>query len=266
MGRRFGQHFLHHPPTLDAILAAAAVRQGEPVLEVGPGPGALTERLLEAGARLTVVEVDPELAGSLNARWGSNPAFRLIQGDVLKTPLEPAILFGSETPYAVVANLPYYLSTPLLFRLIRMRRQLSRLVLMVQKEVALRMAASPEDGKEYGSLSVAMGHVFTVRKIRSVPPGAFRPPPRVESAVVHLAPREATLTPEQEGAFMEHVKHLFTRRRKLMRSTLRAAWPETSEAVWEAVEPIVGDLRPEVLTPEAHLLVFQLLNGLPVSK
>jgi 16S rRNA (adenine1518-N6/adenine1519-N6)-dimethyltransferase len=259
MGKRLGQHFLHSPTVLDAIVAAAALRPDEPVLEVGPGEGALTARLLERGVRLVAVEVDPALVERLRARWGGHPRLRLLEADILRLELAPAALFGAETPYAVIANLPYYLSTPLLFRMAAARRSFSRLLLMVQEEVARRMAAAPTDGKEYGSLSVAIQYAFGVRYVLRVAPGAFRPPPKVHSAVVELRPRPAELDPGREAWFFEHIKRLFSRRRKLMISGLREAGRHLPPAQWAELEAICAERRAETLTPAEHLRVFHLL-------
>ncbi|HKI98993.1 MAG TPA: 16S rRNA (adenine(1518)-N(6)/adenine(1519)-N(6))-dimethyltransferase RsmA [bacterium] len=259
MGKRLGQHFLHDRSVLDAIVVAAALRPGEPVLEIGPGAGALTERLLAAGARLAAVELDPTLLSELEARWGADPRLHLIEGDILRIELAPQALFGGDEPYAVIANLPYYLSTPLLFRMAAGRSFFSRLLLMVQDEVALRMAAGPQDGKDYGSLSVAIQHAFTVRRVLRVPPGAFRPPPKVHSAVVELRPRPPELPPGREAWFFEHIKRLFSRRRKLMISGLREAGQHLPPEQWAQLEALVADRRAETLTPEEHLQVFRLL-------
>jgi 16S rRNA (adenine1518-N6/adenine1519-N6)-dimethyltransferase len=259
MGKRLGQHFLHSPTVLDAIVAAAAPQPDEPVLEIGPGTGALTERLLERQVRLAAVELDPALVASLAERWSGEPRLRLIEGDVLHVDLSPRALFGDERPYAVVANLPYYLSTPLLFRMAAGRAFFSRLLLMVQDEVARRMAAGPQAGKVYGSLSVAIQHAFTVRAVLRVAPGAFRPPPRVDSAVVELRPRPPELAPGREAWFFEHIKRLFSRRRKLMISGLREAGQHLAPEAWAELEALVADRRAETLTPEEHLRVFRLL-------
>ena len=261
MGKRYGQHFLRSASVLDRIVAEAAPAPGEPVLEIGPGEGALTERLLRLGARLTAVEIDPALCARLRERFGEAPGFRLIEGDILKTALEPEALFGAAGRYAVIANLPYYLSTPLFFRLIAERRHLSRLVLMVQREIAERLVALPVDGKAYGALSVAAHHAFAMRRLFPVPPGAFRPPPKVDSAVVEFRPREAELPPEAERRFLEHVKRLFTQRRKLMRSTLRREWPALEAGTLAELDALIGERRPEALSPEEHLAVFRRAAG-----
>jgi 16S rRNA (adenine1518-N6/adenine1519-N6)-dimethyltransferase len=263
MGKKYGQHFLRSGAILDKIAAAAEVRPGEPLLEIGPGEGALTERLLAAGARLTAIEIDPALFGPLRARFGGRGAFRLIEGDVLEVPLEPGALFEGEAPdrFPIVANLPYYLTTPLLFRLVVLRAHLSRLVLMVQREIAERLVAGPADGKAYGSLSIAARHAFEMRRLFNVPPGAFRPPPKVDSAVVYFAPKPPVLPPDQEQAFLDHVKKLFTARRKLMRSTVRRMYPDAEATRVAEAEARVGERRPEALTPEEHLAVFRIVTG-----
>ena len=260
MGKRWGQHFLRDATVLERLLALARVVPGEPVLEIGPGDGALTERLLAAGARVTAVEIDPALAAALRARWVGHAAFSLIEGDILKTALSPLDLFGAERPSAIIANLPYYLSTPLLFRLLAARSAFNRLLLMVQWEIALRLVATPAEGKEYGALSIAAAHAFETELLFAVPPGAFRPPPKVDSAVVRLVPRAPLLTPSAEHAFLEHVKWLFTARRKLMASTLRRRYGASAAEAQAAAAALVGARRPEALTPAEHLRVFRLLT------
>jgi len=263
MGRKLGQHFLVSQAHLDRLMDLAAVRPEEPVLEVGPGRGALTGRLLAAGARVAAIELDPGLAGALRERWTAEPRFTLIEGDVLRTPLDAAALFGRDTPYAVIANLPYYLTTPLLFRFIRERRRFTRLLLMVQREVAERMAAAPADGHAYGSLSIAAQVAFSVRLVLHVPAGAFQPRPRVESAVVELRPLPGRLEPEAELGFLEHVKGLFSQRRKRLAGTLARARPPWPADRLAAALAQVGERRPEALSPTEHVAVYACLRGLP---
>ncbi|HUJ75146.1 MAG TPA: 16S rRNA (adenine(1518)-N(6)/adenine(1519)-N(6))-dimethyltransferase RsmA [bacterium] len=263
MGRRLGQHLLRSPAVLQAIARLAAVQPGERVLEVGPGMGALTEVLLAAGAYVTAVEVDPAFAQSLGGRWGQHERFRLIQADVRKLDLDGPALFGSTGSYAVIANLPYYLTTPLLFRFIRQRAQISRMLLMVQREVAQRLVAAPGSGHAYGSLSVAAQIAFTMRLALHVPPGAFAPPPKVHSAVVQFLPRPALLPAHAEAEFLEHVQGLFSFRRKRLMGTLQRhdpPWPAQRLAL---AAPLVGERRPETLSALEHLRVFCLLRGLP---
>lgn len=265
MGRKLGQHFLVSEAILERILAAAALSPGEWVLEVGPGRGALTEKLRASDAVVVAVELDPGLAAELRGRWPDGPAFRLIEGDILKVPLDADALFGGmprpDRQYAVIANLPYYLTTPLLFRFVRERQRFTRLLLMVQREVADRLAASPEDGHAYGSLSIAAQVTFAVRVVLRVPPGAFHPRPKVDSAVVELRPLPPKLPPEREAGFLDHVKGLFSQRRKRMAGTLARAKPPWPEAALDRAVAIVGDRRPEALTPAEHLKVYGILTS-----
>lgn len=260
MGKKLGQHFLHSAKVLDGIIAAAALRPGEPVLETGPGRGALTERLLEAGARVSAVELDAWLCLDLRNRWAEHPAFRLIEGDILRVDLAPSALFGTEAPYAVIANLPYQIATPFFFRMIAHRAYCKRMVLMVQKEVAGRLVATPHDGKTYGSLSVAAHHAFQMEYLFTVPPGAFRPPPKVESALVAFTPRPAVLRAEEELAFFNYVKLAFTTRRKMMWKPLARQYPHLGEAQGQAVRELVANRRAETLSPDEHLQVFRLCH------
>ncbi|MBI4082077.1 MAG: ribosomal RNA small subunit methyltransferase A [Candidatus Lambdaproteobacteria bacterium] len=260
MGRKLGQHFLRSAPVLGRIVALAALAPGEPVLEIGPGRGALTGRLLAAGARVTAIEIDPALCAALRARWEGEPAFRLIEADILRADLAPEALFGTPARYVVVANLPYYLSSPLLFRLMAERERLARLVLMVQREIAERLLAEPGGGKDYGSLSICAQHAFLLRRGFAVPPGAFDPPPKVHSAVVALEPRPRRLAPEREARFLAHIQRLFMNRRKLMLSNLRRLYPDAG-ADWAELGRRVERARAEALTPAEHLAVFEALYG-----
>ena len=254
-----GQNFLVEAAALRRIVAAADLTELDTVLEIGPGLGALTRHLAAAAGRVVAVELDDRFIPVLTEELAGVSNVELVEGDILA--LDPSALAGG--PYKVVANLPYYLSTPLLFRMAGCRRWFSRLLLMVQDEVAARMAASPQEGKTYGSLSVAIQHAFTVRRVLRVPPGAFRPPPKVDSAVVELRPRLPVLAPSGEAWFFEHVKRLFSRRRKLMLSGLREAGQSLPPERWQALELLVGERRAETLTPDEHLRVFQLLHTPP---
>lgn len=260
MGRRLGQHFLRSTHVLDAILAHAAPQPGQPVLEIGPGEGVLTERLLATGARVTAIEVDPQLDFDLHTRWGSEPRFKLIREDVRKADLSAERLFGSPEPYLVVANLPYYLSTPLLFQILPLREQITRLVVMLQKEVVDRMRADPADGKRYGSLSVATQYAFYVKRLLTVPPSAFEPPPKVYSAVIELRSKVGTLTTTQEVAFLEHMKQLFTKRRKVLFNNIRGLYPDLSLVALGRLERQLGMRRGETLSPAEHLALFRALD------
>lgn len=194
--KRFGQNFLHDHNKLQLILDAAEVQPGERVLEVGPGTGALSLALLEQGARLIAVEIDRDLASILHLQFASfGDQVELIEGDVLagKHELSPAVLAAlGDAPFKVVANLPYNVASPLMINLALQCSQMQRAVIMVQREVADRMEASP-GSKTYGTMSVLLQACFEVSRVALISPGCFWPQPEVESAVVLLQRRPVSL-------------------------------------------------------------------------
>jgi 16S rRNA (adenine1518-N6/adenine1519-N6)-dimethyltransferase len=213
--KRFGQNFLHDSSVVERILTAAAVDAGARVLEIGPGLGALTERLLEQGAEMTVMEVDRELAARLVER--GEPKLTVHQGDALRLDW-PTLL--SAPPYRLVANLPYNISSQILFKILDHHRLFSRLVLMFQKEVGDRLCASP-GGRDYGILSVFCQLWFDVKRVTVVHPGAFFPPPKVQSVVLCFDPLAAPRVPvAAEPFFRRVVKGSFSQRRKTLRNAL----------------------------------------------
>jgi len=218
--RSLGQNFLVDPQFPRRIVEAVAPRPGETIVEIGPGHGALTELLVARGARVVAVELDRELIAPLGARFPAHPDFRLLEADALGVDFCREIAPAATA--RVVANLPYYVSTPILRRLIAQRRCLSEMTLMLQREVVERMLAGP-GGKEYGFLSVLVQFYCEGRRLFDVPPGAFRPAPKVYSSVVRLGfrPQPAEEVPDEE-AFIELVKVLFAQRRKTILNNLRA--------------------------------------------
>jgi len=239
--RRFGQHFLHDAGVLAKIAAAVNPRAGEHIVEIGPGQGALTEQLLARVADIDAVEIDRDLAATLRERWPR--ALRLHEGDALRFDYTR---LGAERggPLRLVGNLPYNISTPLLFHFLEHRSAIADLTVMLQKEVVERMAAAPGSG-EYGRLTVMLAPWFDIEHLFDVGPGAFQPPPRVWSAVARLTvlaqPRFA-LPP----AYAALVARAFSQRRKTLRNSLRALVPAT---VWET-SGIAATARPEELSPE----------------
>jgi 16S rRNA (adenine1518-N6/adenine1519-N6)-dimethyltransferase len=216
--KRFGQNFLREPGIVAKILAAAEISTGESVLEIGPGLGALTDPLLTSGARLLVMEVDRDLAEQLSARTDSG--LTVVMGDALA--LDWAIHLQSP-PYKLVANLPYNISSQVLFKMLEHRDCFSRLVLMFQKEVGDRLIAGPGT-KDYGVLSVLLQTWFSIKRVAKVPPGAFFPPPKVDSVVLRFdrlaEPR--TIVPD-EIQYKRLVKGAFAQRRKTLRNSLMGA-------------------------------------------
>ncbi|HEU4460397.1 MAG TPA: 16S rRNA (adenine(1518)-N(6)/adenine(1519)-N(6))-dimethyltransferase RsmA [Methylibium sp.] len=211
--KRFGQHFLTDAGVLDRIVDAIDPRPGEALVEIGPGLGALTVPLLERCERLTVIELDRNLAARLRRRAG----LEVIEADVLKVDFE-ALARERAQPLRIVGNLPYNISSPILFHLLPLAEAVTDQHFMLQKEVVERMAAAP-GGKDYGRLSVMLQWRYDIESVLDVPPEAFEPPPRVESAVVRMQPltQAATL----DATLLEAlVATAFSQRRKLLRHTL----------------------------------------------
>ena len=190
---RLGQHFLHDHRILARIVRAARIEPGERVVEVGPGRGALTEHLLQAGADLVAVELDPSLAEHLRERFGEKPNFRIVEGDFLKAEL--AELAGHEEKIAVVGNLPYYVTSPIVRRILDSGHLVSRAVFLVQKETGERIAAS-KGTRDYGFLTALCRLRAEPELLFQVKPGAFRPPPRVDSTVIRLTMRNQPPPPQ----------------------------------------------------------------------
>jgi 16S rRNA (adenine1518-N6/adenine1519-N6)-dimethyltransferase len=213
--KRFGQHFLTDRHYLERIVAAIAPQPGDALVEIGPGPGALTAELAKVVKPLHVIEIDRDLAAALRARFA--PAEVVVhEGDVLDFDFAP--LGGA---LRVVGNLPYNISTPILFRVAAIALDVRDAVFMLQKEVVDRMVAAP-DTPEYGRLSVMLQYRFAMAVAVRVPPGAFTPPPKVDSAVVRMRP----LGPERarardEALFARIVAGAFSQRRKTLRNATR---------------------------------------------
>jgi 16S rRNA (adenine1518-N6/adenine1519-N6)-dimethyltransferase len=214
--KSLGQHFLIDKNIVRKIVRLAGLQPGETVLEIGPGRGSLTEALLDSAGVVVAVELDAALCAHLRATLGGRSNFRLVEGDALA--FEYAQV---PSPFLVVANLPYYVSTPLLFRLLKERRRIDRLVLMLQEEVVARLAAAP-GGKDYGALSIAAQFYCEVRQAFRVPPTCFRPKPQVGSAVVVLTPLpKPRVSVADEAFFFRVVRAGFAHRRKALPNSLR---------------------------------------------
>lgn len=243
--KRFGQHFLRDTGVLDSIADALGSISSRTVVEIGPGRGALTDRLVERAGRLVAIELDRDLVVHLRARYADRPNVEIVEGDVLKTPL--AALAGES--FVLAGNVPYYITTPILFHALEQPRP-DVAVYLVQKEVADRLAAPPGD-KIYGALSVNVQAVAHVEMIRRVPPGAFQPPPNVDSAVVRITPRVDPVVPaDRESRFRGFVQAAFgLRRKQLVRvvRTIAAIDAEHASAVIGACG-LTNEVRPEVLT------------------
>ncbi len=252
--RSLGQNFLVDPNIQRRIVEAAELREGDEVVEVGPGRGALTRHLTELGLRLTLVELDDVLARHWEERFSGDSSVTVVHGDILALPLSE--LSRDPTSLHVVGNIPYNITAPLLFHLLAPPRP-QRILVMVQREVAERVVAPP-GGKTYGALSVGVRSVAKVERVLEVPRGAFRPRPKVDSTVLRITPRRPSpLDPSEEAELRRLVRAVFQWRRKQLRKILRDH-PELSlpPADVEALlceEGIPPTDRPESLSPEAFV-------------
>ncbi len=241
--KSLGQHFLFDRSILAKIVKASGLSEGEAALEIGPGPGGLTKAILEAGGNLWAVEADPRMVEHL--RGGEFSGLKVIHADALKTDyLALAAEAGSKM--RLIANLPYNISGPLLARLLRQRAAFSSMTLMFQREVAQRIAAS-EGGRERGGLSVLAQVFCSVKIAMKVPAGAFRPPPKVESAVIRLDVLETAKEPlSDEETLWQLVHEAFLMRRKMLRNCLKERLDEEGEVL--AAAGLSGTERPEELS------------------
>lgn len=211
--KRFGQHFLVDDAVIEGIVDAIAPGRGEPLVEIGPGLGALTEALLARGAALTVIELDRDLA----ARWRRDGRVQVVEADVLTVDFQ-ALAEAQSTPLRICGNLPYNISSPILFHLLPLAGRVADQHFMLQKEVVDRMVATPGH-KDYGRISVMLQWRYAMEPVLDVPPEAFDPPPRVDSAVVRMTPLAAPAAID-EALLSELVAVAFSQRRKLLRHTL----------------------------------------------
>lgn len=218
MSKKLGQNFLIKRGIVDEIVHAAELTPGEPVLEVGPGIGTLTQGLAQSGADVTAIELDRRLLEVLDITLASYDNVRIVHGDVLKLDV-PTIM--NHKPFKVVANLPYYITTPIIMSLLESKLPIERLVVMVQKEVALRMVAKPGT-KDYGALSVAVQYYTEPDIVLDVPPKSFLPAPAVTSSVIRCVLRDKPpVDVIDEKLFFRVVKAGFAQRRKTFANTMK---------------------------------------------
>lgn len=218
--KRFGQNFLVDDQIIDKIIRAIQPTSDDNLVEIGPGQGAITASLLAKAQQLQVVEIDRDLAQVLSDKFGRNPGFNLHLGDALNFDFGQ---LADKGPLRVVGNLPYNISTPLIFHLLQHADSIKDMHFMLQKEVVFRMAAAP-GSKTYGRLSVIVQYHCNVTEMFTVPPTAFRPVPKVDSAIVRLTPRDEDRRLERAtdlSFFYTLVKTAFQQRRKTLRNTLK---------------------------------------------
>ena len=264
MSKRLGQNFLIDAGIVQGIVDAADIQPGDKVLEIGPGIGTLTQALCEAGADVTCVELDKRLPEILSHTLEAYDNVRIIQGDILKVDI--AEIMG-EGPFKVVANLPYYITTPIIMELLEKHLPITDIVVMVQKEVAERMAANP-GGKTYGALSIAVQY-YTIPEIAlHVPPRSFMPPPEVDSVVVDCKVRpQPAVDLIDEKMFFRVVKAAFGQRRKTLNNALKSMGVDKNiiaDVLAKAgVEPT---RRGETLTMDEFAAISNILSQTAMEK
>ena len=255
--KKLGQHFLRHEDDARRIVESIAIQPGDRVIEIGPGEGVLTGFLMASdAAELTCVEVDDRLIPWLEARYGTDSRMRLVHADFLKWPI-PAPEAGS-TKYRVAGNLPYYITSPILFRLLDERSKIRDATVMIQKEVAERLVSGP-GSKAYGIPSVFFQLYGKVKLLFTVPREAFMPVPEVDSAVISIQFLDEPIVPIPDEDFLKKmVKTVFGQRRKMLRNTLKSF---VTDPAWLEKLDVDIQRRPEELSPEA----FVALSGKLIS-
>ena len=246
--KKLGQNFLIDENVVHQIVAAAELSEADTVLEVGPGIGTLTQGLAESKARVVAVELDTRLLPVLATTLNGYDNVRVVHGDILKVNIMEEV--GAPS-FKVCANLPYYITTPIIFALLEKRLPMERLVAMVQKEVAERMAAQP-GGKEYGALSVAIQYYTEPEIAFIVPPTSFIPAPAVDSAVIVCKRREKPPVDVcDESLFFRVVKAAFSLRRKMLSNSLKNMGIKSEQvAQWLELAGVDGKRRAETLSLE----------------
>ena len=245
MPQKLGQHFLTNAAVLERIAVATCPAGEDLVIEIGPGRGALTEKLLRRAARVVAIEIDPTLVEHLHARFAGEPRLEIVHADVLATDL------GQWGSAPIAGNLPYYITSPILAKAVRL--DIPRIVFLIQKEVAERLAAQPCH-REYGYLTLQTALFADTRLLFDVKPGSFRPPPRVDSAVVLLTPHTRDLGVRDREAFLRFLSQCFRQKRKTLRNNLAGIYGKEAIDSW----PEAG-LRAEQLKLEQFAEMFQRL-------
>jgi 16S rRNA (adenine1518-N6/adenine1519-N6)-dimethyltransferase len=258
--KRFGQNFLHDPGIIRRIVDLIRPMAGERLVEIGPGQGALTAPLIAAAGRVTAIELDQDLLPRLRARFGSD-ALELIAQDVLTVDFA-ALAQAAGKPLRLVGNLPYNISTPLLFHLMPVADRVQDQTFMLQKEVVDRMVAEP-GSKVYGRLSVMLQARYAMQRLLRVPSGAFIPAPKVESAIVSMRPLPGIRShPESDRLFAQLVTQAFSARRKMLRNTLA---PYLDRLDLGAVGLLPTQRPEEVSVSQYQALAAQISSVTPLS-
>lgn len=255
--KRFGQHFLHDRAILRRIVECVAPQPGQAIVEIGPGEGALTLPLLAAAGKLTAIELDRDLIEPLRARAAGAGELTIVHRDVLEVDFTALARTAGGGTIRLVGNLPYNISTPILFHCLDHARAIGDMHFMLQKEVVDRMAAAP-GSRIYGRLSVMLQLRCAVTPLFTVPPGAFSPPPKVDSAVVRLVPLAAERLPPVDFGLIERVvRAAFGQRRKTLANALRGV-AAADDLAAAGIDPRA---RAEQLAPSAFVALARRLAG-----
>lgn len=252
MRQKLGQHFLASSRVLERIAVSACPEGTSQVIEIGPGQGALTERLLAHAGRVVAIEMDSELATGLRERWSGESRFRLVEGNALN------FEWSQWGPGVLAGNLPYYVATAIISKYLANHLEktglLTHAVFLIQKEVAERITAKPGT-REFGYLSVECQYLAKAEYLFSVPPGAFRPPPKVDSAVIRLTPR-TDVDRDEAKAFLDFASDCFRQKRKTLRNNLTERFSREKLDGLPAVSQ-----RAEQLSVAELLKLFRTLIG-----
>ena len=247
--KKYGQHFLISPEAVQKIIDAAELSPKDAVLEIGPGRGVLTGLLAARASSVLAVEVDARLSEELTREYSSCRNLTIVNKDFLKLDLPAVLDDRGIKKFKVVANLPYYITTPILERLFAVKERIESIVVMVQREMADRMAARP--GTDFGSFSVFVQYHAQADKLFEVPPEAFFPPPKVTSTVIRLTPyQKPPVKVRDEEAFFGFVQKAFSQRRKMLRAVFRQAFKvgDTGLASLAAKSGIDLSRRPQTIS------------------
>lgn len=246
MPQKLGQHFLASAPILERIASAVCPEPAGLVIEIGPGKGALTEKLLDRAAKVIAIELDEKLAEQLQSRFAGDSRLQLIRADVLSVDLAQ---WGNAP---VAGNLPYYITSPIIEKVLRSGA--TRAVFLIQKEVAQRLVAKPGT-RDYGYLTVQTALFANVRSLFDVKPGAFRPPPKVDSSVVLLEAVSRDMGIGDRDAFLRFLSHCFRQKRKTLRNNLAGVYGKESIDTWPE-----ASLRAEQVTMEGFAEMFKRIE------
>ena len=255
--KKLGQNFLVDANFIESIVRAAKIRPGDRILEVGPGFGALTGELLKTGAEVTAIEFDRKLAAWLRECY-KNTSLRLIEGDACKVDI-PSI-YGEDTPFRLISNLPYSAGTVIVANMLTLKTPPSEMLVMLQKEVGMRLAAAAGD-EEYGALSVRVQCMYEVAAVRVAPPDLFYPRPEVDSVILRLTLRADRPDPVLFQRLTTLVRLSFAHRRKKMFKQACAGVPPDRLAAAMASAGIDPDIRAEKISPPLFLKLAQLLEA-----